>query len=170
MIVLDKPKLKFLKAGRSVTVIVPHDRYRKGRVYSVGLAHNRPATCTCTIKGVKVTATGFELEIVQNREDQPRFLARNPGAQRRDYVTRTADALPDEPEPIDAALQAKYGKEARENDLARRSKQHDETPTVQQLQDLERRAAAGDSQAQRHLFMIKKHLSEAAERKSRDAA
>lgn len=31
MIVVDKPKLKFLLQGRSITVTVHHDRYRRGR-------------------------------------------------------------------------------------------------------------------------------------------
>jgi hypothetical protein len=168
LIVLDKPKLKFLLAGRTITVTVPHDRFRRGRSYSVSTAYNKPASCTATVVGIRVTASGRELDIIQNRDQPDEYMARYSP---KGYTSRLADALGREDAPVlDRATQARYSKDAREADLARASMKHDETPTVQQLVDLERRAAAGDGQAQRHLFMIKKHLTEAAERKSRDAA
>lgn len=168
MIVVDKPKLKFLLAGRSITVTVHHDRFRRGRTYAVGTAHNKPASCSATIVGIKVTASGRELEIIQNRDSQDLYMARySPHG----YTTKLGQALGHEDAPvIEEAIQARYSREARQRDEERGRIMFDETPTAQQVADLERRAAAGDRQAERHLFMIRKHLKEASKQKSRDAA
>lgn len=93
MIVLDKPKLKFLLAGRTITVTVNHERFRKGRTYSVSTAYNKPASCTATVVGIKVTSSGRELEIIQNREASERYLARSVA---RGYTTRPEEAIRDE--------------------------------------------------------------------------
>jgi hypothetical protein len=93
LIVLDKPKLRFLLAGRTITVTVNHDRHRKGRSYSVSTAYNRPASCTATVIGIRVTASGRELQIIQSREAPERYLARSLA---RGYTTRPEDAIQDE--------------------------------------------------------------------------
>jgi hypothetical protein len=93
LIVLDKPKLKFLLAGRTITVTVNHDRHRKGRSYSVSTAHNKPATCTATVVGIRVTSSGREIDIKQNREAPERYLARSLA---RGYTTRPEEAIQDE--------------------------------------------------------------------------
>lgn len=168
MIVLDKPKLKFLLAGRSISVPVTTTRYRKGRTYSVGTAHNRPATCTATVTGITVTASGFELEIIQNREAEDRYLARYSP---RGYTTKIAEALGREDAPcIDETTQARFSKEARERFEQDRERRQAERPRSNRISDLEARAAAGDDQARRHLFMIDKHLQSADRQLGRDAA
>lgn len=106
MILVDKPKLKFLLAGRVVLVGSSHGNYRKGRTYAVGTRANRTI---CRVEVVKVVATadGFDLSIRQATEDKPRLLARNPGAQRADYVSEPSAAAADEPEAVDAETQRK---------------------------------------------------------------
>lgn len=93
MIVVDKPKLKFLLAGRTITVTVNSDRYKRGRSYAVGTAHNKASTCTATVLGIRVTDSGRELEIVQNKEGEERYLSRSVA---RGYTTKPEEAIPDE--------------------------------------------------------------------------
>jgi hypothetical protein len=93
LIVVDKPKLKFLLSGRTITVTVPHDRFRKGRSYSVSTAYNKAASCSATVVGIKVTASGRELQIIQNREAPERYLARSLA---RGYTNNPAEAVQDE--------------------------------------------------------------------------
>jgi hypothetical protein len=168
MIIIDKPKLKFLLAGRAITITVRTGDYRKGRIYAVGLAHNRPATCKATIEDIKPLEHGFQLRIVQNREAPERYLARSMA---RGYTYRPEQAIPDEGatalsledlERISSAGRARFEQERSERTS---TQTHEE-----RLTDLLARAAAGDRQAQRHLFMIEKHLREAEQRQSRDVA
>jgi hypothetical protein len=99
MILIEKPQLKFLLAGRNITITSPR-QYRKGRSYAVG---TRPKKTICRVLILSSSATddGWKHEIRQHTEDEPRLLARNPGAQKRDYVSSPAEAMRGEQEPID---------------------------------------------------------------------
>lgn len=101
MILIDKPRLKFLLAGREITLAIdPGQReYHKGRHYSVGIHHNR-TICRAQVMRLRAGAEGVELTLKLAETEPPRLLGRTGG-----YVTDPAMALPDEPEAVDASTQ-----------------------------------------------------------------
>lgn len=117
MILIERPALKFLLNGRSVKLTVPRE-YKTGRNYALGVHHNRTI---CRVKVLEQTATdeGFQLVVCQHVEDTPKLLARNPSAQRRDYVTNPAQAAFGEPEVVDERTVIAFGIVGRARDDAR---------------------------------------------------
>lgn len=101
MILIDKPRLKFLLAGREITVTVNPGRceFRRGRQYSIGIHHNKTICRAQLIKAHDVDQ-GLEMTLKLAEVDPFRLLGRTGG-----YVTDPALALPDEPEAVDAATQ-----------------------------------------------------------------
>lgn len=98
MILIDKPKLKFLQAGRQVTITTSSTRtYRKGRSYAAGVKANHTLLRVFVIKAVP-TDDGVELTICASAEDEIRLLGKNGG-----YVSDPAQALRREPEAVDRA-------------------------------------------------------------------
>jgi hypothetical protein len=116
MIVIDSRKLRFLRAGRVLRVEVPRE-YRKGRDYAAGVRRNR-TVCRVYVLSCTPEADAFVLEIRHHADAGERYLARNPGAQRRDYVLRPQEALSGEGAVIDAATLARYAREAYKRDDA----------------------------------------------------
>ena len=101
MIIIARNKLKFLQAGRTLTIADASGRYRKGRVYAVGVVHNRTI---CRVRIIAVDPDVIHIRVVPIIE-APRLLARNPIAQRADYVDTPARAMDHEPEAVDGATQ-----------------------------------------------------------------
>lgn len=101
MILIDRPRLKFLLAGREVTVTVEHGQrdYRRGRVYSVGVHHNR-TVCRAQLLKLVDLGDGAELTLRRAEVEEPRLLGRTGG-----YVNHPTRALRDEPEAVDARTQ-----------------------------------------------------------------
>jgi hypothetical protein len=96
-----------------------------------------------------------------------RMLHRNVA---RGYTTNTRDAVRDEPSALSESELKRYADTARWGDLVRKRKEHEDKQLSARVSDLERRAREGDAQAQRHLFMIKKHLQSAEGRRGREAS
>lgn len=119
MIIVDQRKLRFLRAGRTIRVEV--DRaYRQGRDYAAGARQGR-VVCRVHVLSCVPEAGAFVLEVRQHVELKERYLARNPGAQRRDYVLRPEEALRGEGAVIDGATLRRYAAEAyRRDDAVRR--------------------------------------------------
>lgn len=98
MIIIDKPKLKFLLAGRSLTITVPDRKrpYRAKRIYAVGLTHRR-SVCHAEILGIEQTADGIRLQIRQASIDQPNLLA---ARSEFGYTSKPHLAMRGEPEAV----------------------------------------------------------------------
>lgn len=99
MIVIERPKLRFLMAGRAVDVEVPEPaRYRKGRVYALGVTHQNT---TCRVEVMAVTEAAIKVRLPQI--DKPLLLAKR---SQYGYVEIDPDdpalnnAMNDEPEPV----------------------------------------------------------------------
>lgn len=115
MIIIDQRKLRFLRAGRTITVVATRS-YRPGRDYAAGIRHNR-TLLRVQVVDVAEHPDGFTVMVRQLSGDVVRLLSRS---RTRGYVTATAEAaaldprvalrggLVDEPEPIDAATLARY--------------------------------------------------------------
>lgn len=74
MIIIDRPKLKFLMAGRVITIETANPgRYRKGRVYALGLNHQ---TTTCRVEITDIDPDAIKVRLPQI--DTPILLAKNP--------------------------------------------------------------------------------------------
>lgn len=105
MIVLDRPKLKFLLAGRAITVDVTRT-YRKGRSYAVGTSHKRSVCRVQVLEIFELNDTTRRLTIKLSTEEKPRLLAANPAGMRSDYTNDPKRAAQGEPEALtDAQLQ-----------------------------------------------------------------
>ena len=116
MIVVDKRKLRFLLAGRTLELSAGRE-YRKGRDYAVGV--NRKQICRATILSCEPAADGFVIRIRQHREVPLKFLARDPGAQRRDYVSEPSKAMLGEHAVLDDETASFYGRLAAHRHLDR---------------------------------------------------
>lgn len=164
MIVVDKPKLKFLLAGRTITVTVNSDRYKRGHSYSVSTAHSKAAICRVVVVARTVIATGdgaFELAIRQDRTDEPLLLALNPAGQGRDYVSVHEPHALQEPEPVDAASREKMSAEAHQRFTSQRATRPEERETMklhERLRDLEARYAAGEASLGPDLRVVRQRL------------
>lgn len=179
MILIDKPKLKFLLAGRAVNIEVSSPRYTKGRVYSVGLRHSR-TICRAEVLTILTLENGYELRLKHWTQDKAVYLAANPGAIRADYTSNPARAARErDGSPIEAVagedLKAdpwleRVVKQARERDVERKRTQKLERPRAARIAALERAADAGDQQAKRHLFVIDQRISAAERQQPRKSA
>lgn len=98
VIVVDRSKLKFLLAGRSLLVKVSRE-HRKGRTYAVGTSYKN-TICRVEVLEVVPLPDGWRLEIRRVTEDTPRLLAANPAGMRTDYVTDPLKAARGEPEAL----------------------------------------------------------------------
>ena len=94
MIVIARNKLKFLQAGRMLT-IPDTGRYRLGRTYALGIRHNHTI---CRIEIIEIHADGLTIRIAPHR-DPPRLLA---ARSQYGYTDNPVRALRDEPEAIPA--------------------------------------------------------------------
>lgn len=122
MIIVDSQKLRFLLAGRPLTVEV-HREYRKGRDYAVGKTF-RKATCRAVVTDIeRVGAKTWRITIKYQLEDKPVWLAKKNA--RCDYTQEKSKAMLDEPEPVDQATLKRYSAEATARDEPqRRSEAH----------------------------------------------
>lgn len=116
MIVVDRPKLKFLLAGRKIIVEVGRE-YRKGRDYAVGTSWKR-SVCRARVEVVEELEDGWRLTLAQVIEEKPRWFARQ-GVQ-ADYTFEIAKAVLDEPEPLDDVTLRRFAADASERDAERR--------------------------------------------------
>ena len=131
MIVVDRPKLKFLLAGRVITVDVSRE-YKKGRIYSVGVSATKKAICRVQVLETHNTGEGWRLSIGQWTQETPVYLSANPAGMRTDYTSNSFRAAKDpDGSPIEAvrgadeAWLAKVAKAAAErDDLMRRQAAH----------------------------------------------
>ena len=146
MILIDKPKLKFLLAGRQIDVDV-NRAYRKGRVYAVGVRHNKPATCRVQILECKAQENGWTIRVQRLSGDIVRLMTRN------GYVEAPVELDPDdpdvliggmtsEPEPLDAATLKRYAIEGYAGHARRKTlelrRRHVRSATIR-LREAERR-------------------------------
>lgn len=99
MIIIERPKLRFLMAGRILAVpVTDPTRYSIGRTYALGTTHQAPALCRVQI----VTIEQLILKIRLAETDPPRLLRPAKIAPRLgDYTDDPHKALPDEPEAVD---------------------------------------------------------------------
>ena len=96
-----------------------------------------------------------------------RMLHRNVA---RGYTTNPREAVRDEPSALSESELKRYADTARWKDLVRKREEREDKQLSARVSDLERRGREGDAEAQRHLFMIKKHLQSAEERRGRAAS
>lgn len=157
MIIIDKPRMRFLLAGRTLTVETTNPtQYRKGRNYSVGVRHNRTV---CRVEILHIDETSGTIQIRQQiLQAEPNLLARY---SQYGYTSNPAQAMFGEPEaPTHDQLEQ-----------ARRwERQEAGTALPDRIRVLERRAHQGDQQAQRHLFVIQQRLLAAEQRRAREVA
>ena len=100
MIIITRAQMKFLNRGRALTLPTT-GQYHKGRTYAVTTPGRRTAICRAQI----IDRSDEEIRIRLATIEPPRLLARNPIAQRADYVTEPGRAMHAEPEAIDFADQ-----------------------------------------------------------------
>jgi hypothetical protein len=122
MIIVDSRKLRFLLAGRTLTIASAH-RYRQGREYPLGVRQGH-VVCHVHVLACTAAESGFALEVRQ-AEEAPVYLIRNPGNPRA-YTDRPGSAARDAYGPIeavDAQTLARYAREAyRASDALRRER------------------------------------------------
>jgi hypothetical protein len=95
VIVIARNQLKFLLAGRSLTVPDRDpERYVRGRTYAVTIIGNRTGICRVQI----VEATEVTIKIRLAESDTPRMLARH---SQYGYTDMPSRAMFDEPEAVD---------------------------------------------------------------------
>ena len=95
MIAIDKPKLKFLDAGRTLTVEHPDpQRYHRGRNYQLRILEHR--TIRRRVEILEIHAAGITIRLARYY-DPPRLLA---ARSQYGYTDNPAQALRDEPEAI----------------------------------------------------------------------
>jgi hypothetical protein len=110
VILIDQRKLRFLKAGRVLSVEVRRP-YRLGHDYSAGHRHGH-TVCRVRVLACTPIENGFTLEVCQHTQAPALYLARNPGAQRADYVPRPEQAAKDAAGPLEAPDPAWLRREA----------------------------------------------------------
>ena len=94
MIIIDRPKLRFLLAGRTIQIDETRS-YRKGRVYPLGVSR-RSAVCRIVVVDLEPLESGWRVTIKRAAVDEPpMFLARDPAGMRRDYTPNPAKAARD---------------------------------------------------------------------------
>ena len=122
MIIIDRPKLRFLLAGRTIQIDETRS-YRKGRVYPLGVSR-RSAVCRIVVVDLEPLESGWRVTIKRAAVDEPpMFLARDPAGMRRDYTPNPAKAARDSTgaiEVADPAFVARASRVAAERDDALR--------------------------------------------------
>lgn len=139
MIVVDKAKLRFLLAGRTLEVDVTRE-YRRGRSYALGTSNTRSVCRVQVLERVELEDGSWKLTIRQSA-DAPRLLAARPGPG-RDYVSDPHLAMRDEPEAVDSTTLDRFAAEglaghARRKEVELR-RQHVRSATIR-LREAERR-------------------------------
>ena len=106
VILIEKPKLRFLDAGRALTIPhpAPH-RYKRDRTYALGTTHNRTVR---RVEILEVRLDAIRIRIAPYREP-PRLLA---ARSQYGYTDNPAQAMFDEPEAIRPADQHRLATEA----------------------------------------------------------
>lgn len=166
MILIDSRRLKFLQAGREITITTSSARdYHKGRTYAAGVRHNHTVLRVYVVKAVP-TDDGLELTIRASLEDEVRLLGKNGG-----YVTNPAQALREEPEAVDRATEKRLvalgtltwaqARAVKQAELDARALHH-------RLGEIEAAHARGEFDASRQLAAIRRRI-EALEAKRRAA-
>ena len=124
MIIIDRPKLRFLLAGRTIQIDETRS-YRKGRVYPLGVSR-RSAVCRIVVVDLEPLESGWRESTIKRpcgRRAAAMFLARDPAGMRRDYTPNPAKAARDSTgaiEVADPAFVARASRVAAERDDARR--------------------------------------------------
>ena len=94
MLIIARNKLKFLQAGRELTIEHRNPlRYQHGRSYALGLDHRRTI---CRVEILDITAGGLRVRLARHYEPIRLLAARS----QYGYVDNPAQALRDEPEAI----------------------------------------------------------------------
>lgn len=105
MIIVDKPKLKFLLAGREVQVTSPRTPSREYRVshhYSIGTRHNH-AICRVLIVRADLGELEWVLTVRLSEAEPARLLGKTGG-----YTSDPGRAMDDDPgEAVDSATQTR---------------------------------------------------------------
>jgi hypothetical protein len=114
VILIDARSLPFLRAGRAITITSARG-FSQGRDYAAGTSH-RHAILRVRILSCSPAADGFVLEVCQHLPAPERYLARNPGAQRRDYVDRPGQAARGEGAAVERSVLEKWARQAFERD------------------------------------------------------
>jgi len=129
MIIVDRRRLRFLQAGRVITVDVQR-RYKTGRDHDCG-ARAEHVVCRVHVLSCTRGERGYTLEL-KRAQPKPIYLAANPAAQRGDYTTNPARAARDETGAIEAVISTRRASEiyARDDELRReRAKERQKTRT-----------------------------------------
>ena len=94
MLIIARNKLKFLQAGRELTIAHRNPtRYQHGRNYALGLDHRRTI---CRVEILEIQAAGLRVRLARHYEPIRLLAARS----QYGYVDNPAQALRDEPEAI----------------------------------------------------------------------
>lgn len=121
MIIIDKPRMRFLLAGRILTIEITNpDHYRKGRSYSVGVRHNKQV-CRGEILHVDPDAGTIQIR-QQILQAEPNLLARH---SQYGYTSNPAQAMFGEPEaviPDDIERLTRRDRERREQDASKQAR------------------------------------------------
>lgn len=135
MIIIDKPTLKFLRAGRAVNVTSTRN-YRAGYSYAIGLTHKRTVCRALIVDSTQTSDGTWTLILKQDLIDRPIFLAANPAGMRSDYTYSEARAARGtDRQPIEAVgstrddaawLQKRSREAADRDDQIRRERAHRE--------------------------------------------
>lgn len=126
MIVVDKPMLKFLLAGRAVDITAPRE-YKKGSIQHVGIRAKRPI---CRVEVLERWHDGqvWKLSVRQWTQDTPLYLAAT--FSRGDYTTvaamaaREADGSPIEAVRGDGWFERATAAASERDDQLRREQAH----------------------------------------------
>ena len=146
MIIVSKTKLKFLIAGRTYDIPVPNPhQYRLGRDYAISTSHRKPHTHRVQILQVNQTTIRIRLATIR---EPVRLLARY---SQYGYTNTPSRAMRHEPEAVPASDIERLARTTHDRREA-------EIPLADRLQALERRAAGGDRQAKRDLFVVQQRL------------
>jgi hypothetical protein len=123
VIIVSKAKIRFLNAGRVLTIEDTTGRFKRGRSYAAGHTHRRSV---CRVEIVDITADHIHIRL----EPMPPaiYLAANPGSLRDDYTDNPALAARDPDGPIEAtdiAWLSNMAKHAADrDDVLRREQAH----------------------------------------------
>lgn len=176
MIVVDRPKLRFLLNGRQIQVDVKRDAYKKGRDYAVGTSHKR-SVCRARILEVVEIETGWRLTIQREGGDEVRLMARSVS---RGVVTAPVEADPDdpdvlrgglrdEPELVDEGTQREFSATAFARDAERRRervREREARPLHERVAELERLHEDGTVDVSRQLAPIRRAVGKANKRRA----
>jgi hypothetical protein len=140
VIIIDPRKLRFLRAGRTVTVTVVRP-YRVGRDYAAG-ARRGHAVLRVRIIDCEATSGGWALVVRQHTLEPAVYLAASPGVIRSDYTIRLDQAAREvDGSPIEAVIHTRSTALAYDRDDA-----------------IRRERAAKQDKASRHRYAVASSL------------